>query len=273
MVEATFPKLADELFGPYLEAMALLGRRTAELHVALASASESPRFGREPFSQLYQRSLYQAMRNLAARTFSALRRDFGGVPEEVRGECESLLAREGEAFGWLHRIVERRINVMRIRIHGDYHLNQVLYTGSDFVIIDFEGEATRSITERQLKVSPFRDVAGMIRSLDYAAYFAVSDQVSGIVLSAEDTARLHGWIRFWSRWSSAAFLRSYLATAAGQPFVPQPVENVQLLLEVFLFEKALRDVRIELESRPAWARIPLRGMLELLDASAKPQTV
>jgi maltose alpha-D-glucosyltransferase/alpha-amylase len=265
MTQMPVPKLADEMIGPYLESVALLGRRTAELHIALASDSESPHFGQEPFSQLYQRSLYQAMRNLASRSFQTLRRGFGTIPEELKTDVEAVIAREGEAFNWLHRIVERKINAMRIRCHGDYHLGQVLYTGNDFVIIDFEGEPARSITERQLKACPLRDVAGMIRSFDYACYSAVADQVSGMVLGFEDTSRLHAWMQFWSRWSSASFLKSYLATTAGQTFMPSSIENVQLLLDVYLLEKALYELTYELSNRPSWARIPLHGILELLE--------
>jgi maltose alpha-D-glucosyltransferase/alpha-amylase len=269
LAQSEVPKLADEMFGSYLESAALMGRRTAELHVALAAETESPHFGQEPFTQLYQRSLYQAMRNLAARSFSTLRRNLGHVPDDVKTEGEAVAAREGQVFNLLHRIVERRISAMRIRCHGDYHLGQVLYTGNDFVIIDFEGEPARSITERQLKASPFRDIAGMIRSFDYACYSALADQLSGMVLKPEEESRWHGWMRFWSGWTSASFLKSYLAVADGRPFIPQQLESAQLLLDVYLLEKAFCELRDELNNRPAWACIPLYGILELLETAGK----
>jgi maltose alpha-D-glucosyltransferase/alpha-amylase len=259
------PALAESMFGPYLESAALLGRRTAEMHVALASDTDLPHFGREPFSHLYQRSLYQAIRNLAGRTFAMLRHSLGHFPDEVETEGKAIVARESQIFERLHRIVQRRIDAMRIRCHGDYHLGQVLYTGSDFVIVDFEGEPTRSISERQLKASPFRDVAGMLRSFDYACYSALADRVAGMLIGPEESARLRGWMQFWTAWTSAAFLKSYLATADGQPFVPAERENVQLLLDVYLLEKALYELRYELNNRPEWARIPLHGILQLLD--------
>jgi maltose alpha-D-glucosyltransferase/alpha-amylase len=109
----------------------------------------------------------------------------------------------------------------------------------------------------------------LTRSFDYACYSAVADQISGMVLKPDEYARLHAWIQFWSGWSSAAFLKSYLAVAAGQPFVPRPIENAQLLLDVYLLEKVLYELRYELNNRPSWVRIPLHGILELLETSGK----
>ncbi len=259
------PSLADSSFGPFLESMALLGRRTAELHVALASETDLPQFGREPFSQLYQRSLYQAIRNLAGRTFTLLRQSKGRVPDDIQEQVMTIAAREGQIFERLHRIVQRKIDTMRIRCHGDYHLGQVLYTGSDFVIVDFEGEPTHSISERQLKASPLRDVAGMLRSFDYACYAALAGRIAGMVIGPEDQGRLRGWMHFWTAWTSAAFLKSYFALAEGQPFLPVGKDNSQLLLDVYLLEKALYELGYELNNRPDWARIPLQGILQLLD--------
>jgi maltose alpha-D-glucosyltransferase / alpha-amylase len=265
------PDLAESMFGPYLESAALLGRRTAEMHVALASETDLPHFGREPFSQLYQRSLYQAIRNLAGRTFTMLRHSLDHVPDDAgttdswSTEGKAIVARENQVFERLQRIVRQRIDAMRTRCHGDYHLGQVLYTGTDFVIVDFEGEPTRPISERQLKASPLRDVAGMLRSFDYACCSALAARTAGMVIGPEEAARLRAWTQFWTTWTSAAFLRAYLAVAAEQPFLPRQNESSQLLLDVYLLEKAMYELRYELNNRPDWARIPLRGMLQLLD--------
>ena len=262
------PNLATSMFGSYLESAGLLGRRTAELHVALASETDLPHFGREPFSQLYQRSLYQAIRNLAGRTFTMLRQGLRNAPDDVRAQGDRVVAREGQVFERLYRIVRRKIDAVRIRCHGDYHLGQVLYTGSDFVIVDFEGEPTRSIGERQLKASPLRDVAGMLRSFDYVSYSAASERTAGMVIGSEESARLQGWMQFWTAWTSAAFLKSYLGLAAGQPFLPGPRDSTQLLLDVYLLEKAFYELRYELNNRPQWARVPLHGILQLLEEPA-----
>ena len=195
------PKLASTMFGPYLQSVGLLARRTAELHMALASETDLPHFGREPFSPFYQRSLYQGVRNLAARNLSMLRRRLGDVPENVSPQGQAVVAREGEVHDRLRRILQQRIDAMRIRCHGDYHLGQVLCTGSDFVIIDFEGEPARSIAERQLRSSPLRDVAGMLRSFDYACYSVLANQISGSVLGPKESARLRQWMHFWTTWA------------------------------------------------------------------------
>ena len=252
------------MFGPYLESAVLLGRRTAELHAALASETDTPHFGQEPFTYFYQRSLYQSVRTMVSRILAALRRRLARLPEDVQTLGKSVMAREEEVIERLRPLLQRNVTAMRIRCHGDYHLGQVLYTGSDFVIIDFEGEASRSISERQLKASPLRDVAGMLRSFDYVCYTALADQLTG-TLSPEERARLRGWMHFWTTWTGATFVRSYLQVAEGQSFVPRPAENVQLLLNVYLLEKAFHELRYELGSRPDWVRIPLHGIQRLLD--------
>jgi maltose alpha-D-glucosyltransferase/alpha-amylase len=149
----------------------------------------------------------------------------------------------------------------RIRIHGDYHLGQVLWSESDYYILDFEGEPARPLEERRRKESPLKDVAGMLRSFSYAAYaalFARSDR------DRETFSRLEPWARAWMCWTSAAFLRGYASAAGSAPFVlADPVQRASLL-DLFLIEKALYELRYELNTRPEWVRIPLRGLEDLL---------
>jgi len=264
------PHKADAMFGSYLASAELLGRRSAEMHIALATPTDRPNFGQEPITPYYQRSLYQTMRNTAVRTLSLLKRKIGGLAENVRPRAEEVLARESEINKRLRQVAERKINAMRIRCHGDYHLGQVLHTGNDFMIIDYEGEPTRSINERQIKASPFRDVAGMVRSFDYACYSALADQIAGLSRGSVELQRLRGWMQFWTSWTSAAFLRAYLAVARGQSFIPASIEESQVLLDVYTLEKVLYELRYELNNRPDWSRIPLHGILELLDEAAAP---
>jgi maltose alpha-D-glucosyltransferase/alpha-amylase len=141
----------------------------------------------------------------------------------------------------------------------------VLYTGKDFIIIDFEGEPARPLSVRRIKSSPLRDVAGMLRSFHYAAYAALLGQVAGV--RPEDFATLEPWARFWHTWVSVTFLRSYLVTATADAFLPQTSEELQLLLDAYLLEKALYELRYELNSRPDWVRIPLQGILQLLETA------
>jgi len=170
------PALARETMTDYLDRARLLGRRTAELHLALSSDTEDPAFAPEPITPFYQRSLYQTMRSITVQNFRLLR-DLGDqIPEAVQ-----ILDLEGDVVRRLQRVLEPKVNASRIRIHGDYHLGQVLYTGKDFVIIDFEGEPARPLSERRIKRSPLQDVAGMLRSLNYAAYSALYGPLGGIV--------------------------------------------------------------------------------------------
>jgi maltose alpha-D-glucosyltransferase/alpha-amylase len=144
----------------------------------------------------------------------------------------------------------------------------VLSTGTDFVIIDFEGEPARSLSERRLKRSPLRDVAGMLRSFHYAAYAALFRSSAGGVVRAEDRAALEPWARFWYAWVAATFLRAYLATAGDASFLPRRREEFAVLLDAFLTEKAIYELAYELNNRPHWAGIPLQGILQVLEAKS-----
>jgi len=151
----------------------------------------------------------------------------------------------------------------KIRVHGDYHLGQVLWSEGDFYILDFEGEPTRSIEERRRKQSPLKDVAGMIRSFGYAAYAGLFAHTASRPAELE---RLEPWARIWQTWTTAAFLRGYFAAAAGAQFVPALEAHRDALLRLFALDKVLYELNYELNNRPDWVRIPLRGIFELLDA-------
>jgi len=148
----------------------------------------------------------------------------------------------------------------RIRIHGDYHLGQVLQVKTDYVILDFEGEPARPIEERRAKLSPLKDVAGMLRSLSYAAY---SGLIAHTARRPEDWESLEPWARLWERSMGAEFLRAYRNTAQDARFLPSSDDGFQKLLAVFLLDKALYELSYELNNRPAWVRVPLLGLLSL----------
>jgi maltose alpha-D-glucosyltransferase/alpha-amylase len=250
---------AQELIGGYLASVDVLGRRTAQMHLALASRDDIPAFRPEPFTPHYQRSIYQSIRSLIVQTLQLLRRRAKNV-----AEAEALIGREAEMHQRLRRVIETRIGGSRIRIHGDYHLGQVLFTGNDFVIIDFEGEPMRPLSERRIKRSALRDVAGMLRSFQYAPYAVVYGQSEGSVIRPEDAPALEAAGHFWQRWVSAAFLRAYIDESRGAAHLPPDRDAVRILLEAYLLEKALYEIGYELNNRPNWLRIPLRGALDLL---------
>ncbi|MCP8304289.1 MAG: maltose alpha-D-glucosyltransferase [archaeon] len=259
------PQLAQETIGPYIVSAKLLGQRTAELHMALASNQDDPNFSPEPFSFFYQRSIYQTMRSLTIQVLRFLRKRIKNLPDEVRKEAQKVLDLKETIIRCSQSVLQQKITAMRIRCHGDYHLGQVLYTGKDFVIIDFEGEPARPLSERRLKRSPLRDVAGMIRSFHYAAYTPLLGPAPA-ALRPEDLPVLERWARFWYLWISATFLRGYLEIMAQTPLLPKDHEKLKVLLDAYLLEKAIYELGYELNNRPDWVRVPLHGILQLLEA-------
>ncbi len=267
-----------KLMADSLEMARLLGRRTAEMHAALADDRGDPAFTPEPFNLSYQRSLLQSMRNttrLAMQTISARIDALTGEAQEM---ARQLLAREADILRKFHELTLRPLRAARSRIHGDYHLGQVLWTGKDFIIIDFEGEPLRSIGERRLKRSPLRDVAGMVRSFDYAAWTALrrhwdllpkegAGGGTAQLRERELRAALSG-----GAWLSREFVRAYaIRLREVRPdLIPENREDGELVLRSWVLEKALYEIQYELNSRPDWADIPLRAVLNFLGAPYGP---
>lgn len=259
------PILFQELIGGvYLEMVTLLGKRTAELHLQLSSETEDVNFAPEPFSVSYQRSLCQSMQVLTKKVFALLRKNVNNLPDNLKELANEILNFEKEIMVRFSALFKRKLSAMKIRIHGDYHLGQVLYTGNDFVIIDFEGEPAMTLGERRLKRSPLRDVAGMIRSFHYAAHTALLRHAS---VRPEDIPVLEPWLNLWYRYIAGAFLRSYLDTAGNAPFIPKDREELRIMLRAYLLERAVYEVGHELNNRPEWIIIPLRGIKYLIEAN------
>ena len=268
LAQRPIPDALHDAIGPYLAAAQLLGERTAQLHSALASATQDdPAFVPEPFTSLYQRSLYQSMRNALRRGLQNARKNLGSVPDEAaRAQIAALADREEEILERLRMLSTARIETLRTRIHGDFHLGQVLWTGRDFVLIDFEGEPARPLGERRIKRSPLRDVAGMLRSFQYGTYSALQFQVErgAVELQIPAYDDLRERLHEWNRWVSAAYLRAYLTFAEGQPFIPTEPDHTAILLDAFQLEKAMYELTYEMNNRPEWVHIPLAGIVEIL---------
>ncbi|MGA1844002.1 MAG: maltose alpha-D-glucosyltransferase [bacterium] len=253
----------DELAGAFFaEMVSLLGRRTGELHRALYSLTGDPAFTPEPFSILYQRSVFQSMRSLTRKVFRLLRENLAGLPDHIREEASAVMDAEREILARLARILGKKISAMKIRIHGDYHLGQVLFTGKDFVIIDFEGEPAVALGERRLKRSPLRDVAGMVRSFHYAAHAGF---LRYPFVHQTDAPFLEPWVIVWYHYTSTLFLSSYLETVRDAPFIPQGGEEFDILFDAFLLQKAVYELGYELNNRPDWVAIPLGGISAILN--------
>ena len=245
---------------PYLDAVNLLGRRTAELHLALSSEPADPDFAPEPYTASFQRGFKEALHALTERNLTLLAMKLDQLPPEMRDQARDLIARQAEIFHRCDSVLGNPIHAMRTRVHGDYHLGQVLYTGSDFVIIDFEGEPARPLFERRAKRSPLLDVAGMLRSFHYAAF---SFQLEAATTEME-SAELRTWAEKWYECVSDRFLTAYFGVAGEASFIPPKRDDLSALLQLHILEKAVYELGYELNNRPAWITIPLAGISQLL---------
>jgi maltose alpha-D-glucosyltransferase/alpha-amylase len=268
LAENSPDRAGADMVGVYLDVAHLLGRRTAELHLALCSDEEDAAFAPEPFlPQL--RSTYQSMRNLTGRTLRLLRDRLVTLPEETRKQAARLSAHQEQIGACFEAMLKRRSSIVRIRTHGDLHLGQVLYTGRDFIIIDFEGEPARPLTERRRKRPSLRDVAGMLRSFHYAAFGVLLEETRSGVLGGRDFVSMEPWARLWQEWTSWAFLKGYLETAGNSPIVPQERDELKALLDAFVLDKAIYELGYELNNRPDWVTIPLHGIEQIVGPFAE----
>jgi maltose alpha-D-glucosyltransferase/alpha-amylase len=249
------PDLIQEYIGRgFYERVVRLGQRTAEMHLALASDQSNPAFAPEYFTANYQRSLYSSLRKLVRDRFKLLENSMPKLAPEVQEFAQRVLALEPAVLECFKEIYEVRIQAIKTRIHGDYHLGQVLFTGKDFVIIDFEGEPGFSFSERRLKKNPLKDVAGMMRSFHYAAF--------GKILLNEnyrekDLDVLETWAEQWQHYVSRFYLGAYMERMGLGKELSH--EN-DVLIRTFLIEKAIYELGYELNGRPDWVIIPLRGI-------------
>jgi maltose alpha-D-glucosyltransferase/alpha-amylase len=268
------PKRVQEAMGAYLELSSKLGRRTGEMHLALAADTSDPAFAPEPFTKDDLKALSSEAVALAQRAFHALDGRLQ-EPEEHGSEGQTSGSRPALDVDQVQRLVTARDALLdrirsaprfefvcsKIRVHGDYHLGQVLWAEGDFYLLDFEGEPARSLSHRRQKQSPLKDVAGMLRSFNYAAYAGLFGQAAA---RPADFGRLEPWAHLWQTWASAAFLRGYFETAGDASFLPADLAQRDALLRLFMLDKALYELNYELNNRPDWVRIPLWGIFDLL---------
>nr|MBI1229389.1 maltose alpha-D-glucosyltransferase [Cytophagales bacterium] len=254
-------ELVRDLIGVASERILLLGKRTGEMHQALVSDSGDKNFDTEGFSLHYQRSLYSSLQSLTRGSFQSLKQNIKNLSPEIREEAEEVLQMKEKVLRVFKRIFDHKITTLKIRNHGDYHLGQVLWTGRDFVIIDFEGEPAREYSERRLKRSPLRDIAGMIRSFHYASY---STLLKSEFNKDRKNEELERWSEVWYRHITGIYLKGYLEQVSDSNLMPKDSADFKILLETFLLEKAVYELNYELNNRPDWVLIPLRGIKTIL---------
>ncbi|MDX9833709.1 MAG: maltose alpha-D-glucosyltransferase [Desulfobulbus sp.] len=249
-----------------LVAFADLGARTAEFHLALSSDRRTAAFKPEPLDPAYLVDLADGCTERARAALEGLSADLQHLPATIQQQVDQVLASGDQFTSRFDDLAAMRSRATRIRCHGDYHLGQVLRCNAGWVLLDFEGEPLLPLARRQGKHSPLKDVAGMLRSLAYAAmhvYRQVPD------LKTDDAKARAIGLRAWAEWTRAAFLGSYLKRAAGAPFLPKREEHLRLLLGAFLLDKAFYEISYELNNRPDWLSIPLEGLLELLQGPGR----
>ncbi|HEX6288434.1 MAG TPA: putative maltokinase [Herpetosiphonaceae bacterium] len=266
---------ADDLAGEtrrlaaeQLSEMRQLGALTGELHLALSSDPDDPAFAPRPLSPQHVSAWQAAIRDEGTAVLDDLEQRAAQLPAEQQRAVRVLL---DDRAG-----IERRIaglaplgqaGVTITRFHGDYHLGQVLVSERGFLILDFEGEPLRSLQERRAHSSPLKDVAGMLRSFSYAAHaglLAARDKAEDAEARRALETTLAPWAAAWERCAREAFLDGYVQTTRGAAFVPRQPELLQTALAVFELEKALYELRYELNNRPDWLLIPLRGIQQTL---------
>ncbi len=248
---ASFDELTLEgqkiLGGAYLEHVMLLGQRTAEMHKILAYAQDNPDFKYEEFTLHYQKSLYSGLKTLIRTTIKKLEKKIGAFTPDVRKEVLDFFQFEDKLGASFKQIARKKLDCMKIRIHGHYHLSRILFTGNDFTIIGFEGDLSFSYHSKKVKKSALRDLAVLIYSIHRTA------QITAINNQYDEKYSLR-----WFHYISGFLVKSYLAHVDGEAFIPADRENLNNLLEIFLLERGLNELDSELDRRPEYTVIPIR---------------
>jgi len=248
----------------YEKRAATLGTRTAELHRAFALETGDPAFDPEPMTEADMESVRRDVHDQAHKAFASLERARGRVEGEPLASVEALLARRDETHALIERLGAMLPGASKTRHHGDFHLGQVLIERDDFILVDFEGEPARPLAERRDKKTPLRDVAGMLRSFDYAAGVAVKDLSEP---HPEWSERLTEDAMRWLDMAKTSFLDAYVAAIDGCVCYPQDPAVARQLLDLLILEKALYEVAYEAANRPGWLGIPIGGVTAILDAA------
>ena len=253
----------DDVVGPYLDNASQLGRQLASLHACLAANTDAS-FTPEPFSTLWQRSLYQSMRSRLAPTLRVLESGRRHLASELDGVVDAVLASQATIDELLGEVRSPRFAAQRIRIHGDLHLGQILVSGRQWVFLDFEGEPSRSPTERRIKRTALVDLAGLMRSFDYAAHHAMQALGERGLLRPGQRRAAAAWGRVWQTRVTAEMISAYRATLADSAIVPADSAEFSRLLEPLLVDRMLQEIRHHVVHDPRWAGVALASLNHLV---------
>ncbi|MBW8864036.1 MAG: alpha-glucosidase C-terminal domain-containing protein, partial [Verrucomicrobia bacterium] len=262
------PSAPDEVahgVGISFENARLLGERTASLHLTLASGEEGGEFSIEPMTPQYLRGVFQSMRSLAVQNLRLLRKQAKTLPPDLAAVVQRVNELEPVILQRYRQLVDHRFDAGRIRIHGDFHLGQVLWTGRDFVFLDFEGRISVPISERRIKRSPLRDVARMLRSFHHAAYAGLHQQVESGIISHENLPKFEPWVRHWNVAISRAYLHGYCQKMRGSSILPDDEDKLRMMLQAYLLNQVVDELGDELRHCSENVRASLRAIIILAD--------
>jgi maltose alpha-D-glucosyltransferase/alpha-amylase len=245
--------------------MSQTGRRVAEMHVALAGNRDVPDFVPEPVRPEDAQRWLDDVLARAERVFDIISHRRDALREADRPLIDQILAQRAVLPDRLKALLPRNLESLNIRVHGDFHLGQMLIVKDDIFIIDFEGEPRRPHSERRRKAPAARDVAGLIRSIDYSATAALE---RALKVASDEQGRLAAALAEWRDRASAAFLTAYREAMTNQRLWPADRDDAERMLNFFLIEKAFYEIEYELAHRPDWLRVPLTGMLRILSQSS-----
>jgi maltose alpha-D-glucosyltransferase/alpha-amylase len=206
--------------------------------------------------------LAQEIRAQVESALALLRDRMETLPDEILPLARRVLDAQNAIIAPLEALPQAQIDAPRIRVHGDYHLGQVLWSLNDYVLLDFEGEPAKAIEQRRAKHSPIKDVVGMLRSYSYAAFAGLFEASQD---RTSDFDRLLPWAIAWEQWSSASFLGAYLEVAEPAGLVPSDRQHLSLLIDSYMLDKSLYELQYELNNRPSWIRIPLASIGQLVE--------
>ncbi len=272
LLKFDIPPAAEQMIGTYLESARQLGKRLGDLHLALASPAAPHPLAPESFNPHYQRGHFQALRNVIVQDFRGLQAQMNIIPPALVPIAQRTIESEQTILDFLRLVFDKPINAQRIRIHGNCHLGQVLWTGKDFYFMDFEGDPETPLSERRIKRSPLRDVAGLVRSFHFASDLALRKHVERGSVPPESIAKFEPWMRFWNRWVSVAFLQSYFHQVDSSGLLPRDENELRALLRAYVLYEMARELGRELAQPSDRLRIPLEGIMNLLSVTARPHS-
>ncbi|KMQ50374.1 Trehalose synthase [Chitinispirillum alkaliphilum] len=260
--QKSLPDIMDNMIGTFSDKVRIIGSKTAQFHCALASESSHPDYAPEPFTTLYQRSLYQSMRTNTRKIISELRKKLRSLPEDLQSHATFIIESEKEILRMFEDLLTMKPSSIKTRIHGDFRLKQLLNIGNDFVIKDFGNQGDAALSEGRLKRSPLKDVAGIINSFHSVALTALYSSKKMVPVDQTD---IHHWADIWVNHVVNLFLDSYIEGIGHTPILPSDKKDMNRLLRLFLLEQSFANLNSALNATPEEITVAIRAIISTLN--------